>query len=77
MELCYSRHSRNPNPTQLRKLLAFGRVDIDEAVHVPNAKPLHAVWGMQLPLRTESIHVSISHSSEWRKERKGEGGQTS
>jgi len=43
MELCYSRHSRNPTPTQLRKLLAFGREDIDEAVHVPDAKPLHAI----------------------------------
>jgi len=62
MELCYSRHSRNPTPTQLRKLLAFRRVDIDEAVHVPDAKPLHPVRGLQLPLGTESVHVSISHS---------------
>lgn len=55
MKLRHRRYCRYPFPTQLRQLLAFGRVDIDEAVHVADAQALDGVWGVELPLGAKAV----------------------
>ena len=52
MELSYSRHRRDAIAAQLRQLLALRRVDIDEAIHVADAKALNAILRELLPLCT-------------------------
>lgn len=55
MELRDRRHGRDAVPAQLRQLLAFGCVDVDEAVHVADAEALDRVRGAQLPLGAEAV----------------------
>jgi hypothetical protein len=50
MEFGHRRHRRNALPTELRQLLAFSSVDIDEAIHIADAEALNAVLGKLLPL---------------------------
>lgn len=57
MELRDRRHGRDAIATQLRQLLPFRGVDVDEAVHVPDAEALDAVAGMLLPLRSKTARA--------------------
>jgi hypothetical protein len=50
MKLGNSGHRRNSLPPKLRQLLAFRRVDINEAVHVADAEALYVVLRKLLPL---------------------------
>jgi hypothetical protein len=50
MEFGYRWHRRDAVASKLCQLLSFGRVDIDEAVHVTNAEPLNAILRKLLPL---------------------------
>ena len=43
MKLSYRGDSRDAISAQLRELFAFRGVDVDKAVHVPDAEPLHVV----------------------------------
>ena len=43
MELRHRGDRRDTLSTQLRELFAFRGVDVDKAVHVPDAEPLHVV----------------------------------
>ena len=52
VELCHSWHRRDAFTTQLRQLLALGRIYIDIAIHVADAEFLYSVLWMLLPLRT-------------------------
>jgi hypothetical protein len=61
MKLRHRRHSRDAVATQLRQLLALGRVDIHEAVHVADAEALDAVLRVELPLGAETIVIYISN----------------
>jgi len=72
MKLGHRRHSRNALAAQLRQLLAFCGVDIDEAVHVADAEALDVVLGVLLPLCSEAGGVSEKEGGrgrkgEWRK----------
>lgn len=60
MELGDRGHGRDAFTAQLRQLLALGRVDVDEAVHVADAEALDAVAGELLPLGAESVCVSTA-----------------
>ena len=57
VKLCNSRHGRDAISAQLRELLTFGGVDIDKAVHVPNAEAVDAVAGVLLPLCAETAQT--------------------
>ena len=43
MELRHRGDRRDAIAAQLRELFAFRGVDVDKAVHVPDAEPLHVV----------------------------------
>lgn len=58
MELRDRRHGRDAIATQLSQLLPFRGVDVDEAVHVPDAEALDAVAGMLLPLCSKTARAT-------------------
>jgi hypothetical protein len=50
MEFGYSRHRSNAFTSQLRQLFAFRSVQVNETVHVTDAKALNAILRKLLPL---------------------------
>lgn len=54
MELGDRRHSGDALAAQLSELLSFGGVDVDEAVHVPDAETVDRVGWVALPLGSEA-----------------------
>lgn len=54
MELRNGRDGGDAFAAELGQLFALGRVDVDEAVHVADAEPLHVVRGTELPLGAEA-----------------------
>lgn len=75
MELRDRRHGRDAVPAQLRQLLAPGRVDVDEAVHVADAEALDRVRRAQLPLGAQAGRVLAKGRGEC-KRKKGRGMKT-
>lgn len=61
MELRDRRHGGDAVATQLGQLLPFRRVDVDEAVHVPDTEALDAVARTLLPLRAQTFTPKFSH----------------
>lgn len=54
MKLCNRRHSSDTIAPELSYLMAFSRVDVDEAVHVSDDEFLDIVLGAGLPLGSET-----------------------
>jgi hypothetical protein len=52
MELGHCRYRGDTFTTKLRKLFPLGSVEVNEAVHIANAKALYAVLRELLPLGT-------------------------
>jgi|TARA_R110002003_G_scaffold63_7_gene5851 hypothetical protein len=50
MEFGHRWHCSDAFASKLRQLLAFGGVNVDEAVHIANAESLYAILRILLPL---------------------------
>ncbi len=55
MKDSHSGHGRDVRATELSELLARGRVNVDEAVHVADDELLHACGRVGLPLWAETV----------------------
>lgn len=55
MKHSHSGNGRDARTTELSQLLARGRVDVDETVHVADDEFVHACRGGGLPLGSETV----------------------